>query len=182
MHVLSLPPAFVLSQDQTLKLNEFNLGIHRRTFDEDLQNPLNRPGITALSIRNPCSSLKTSTAESLSLAGTLSSAPRRQSAVHVSLSSYALVKEPETYHASHQTREPKRFDRTAKPHENHPSPTSVRPGRSLAPSSAPGQTRRSIPEAVPNEANPQSRDQGLPRPTTPLESEGRRRQRHRRPR
>ena len=31
LHVLSLPPAFVLSQDQTLMFREFNLGMSRLT-------------------------------------------------------------------------------------------------------------------------------------------------------
>ena len=35
LHVLSLPPAFVLSQDQTLKLDEFNR-LYLIAFDESL--------------------------------------------------------------------------------------------------------------------------------------------------
>ena len=36
MHVLSLPPAFVLSQDQTLKLKEFDLDFHSTQIDRVL--------------------------------------------------------------------------------------------------------------------------------------------------
>ena len=41
LHVLSLPPAFVLSQDQTLKL-ENSIGYSDRTFDEVSHSPFSR--------------------------------------------------------------------------------------------------------------------------------------------
>ena len=42
LHVLGLPPAFVLSQDQTLKLNEISSRLVTTQFDESQTLPLAR--------------------------------------------------------------------------------------------------------------------------------------------
>ena len=102
LHVLGLPPAFALSQDQTLKLDEnFIPADHNVSFDEvppfiacticiapaiigvDLKRvpPKSRP--TALLPRMH-----------LSMPPPVEEAVRKDSAVHVSLSSDSLVKQP----------------------------------------------------------------------------------------
>jgi hypothetical protein len=80
--VLSLPPAFVLSQDQTLKLDmRFNLADHYK-LTEPASNPSQGQG----------GSSKRSTDLSLSVT-TQQRVIRKDNVVHVSLSSYAHVKQ-----------------------------------------------------------------------------------------
>ena len=97
MHVLSLPPAFALSQDQTLKLDEIDLGKSQR-FDE----------VPPLNIREACApktvkgvDLKRVPPKSLIRPPfeqdfSRRQAVRRDSAVHVSLSSDLPFKQPGT--------------------------------------------------------------------------------------
>ena len=80
--MLSLPPAFVLSQDQTLKLDmRFNLADHYK-LTEPASNPSQGQG----------GSSKRSTDLSLSVT-TQQRVIRKDNVVHVSLSSYAHVKQ-----------------------------------------------------------------------------------------
>ena len=97
LHVLSLPPAFALSQDQTLKLDEIDLGKSQR-FDE----------VPPLNIREACApktvkgvDLKRVPPKSLIRPPfeqdfSRRQAVRRDSAVHVSLSSDLPFKQPGT--------------------------------------------------------------------------------------
>ena len=98
LHVLSLPPAFALSQDQTLKLDEnFDLTGHVcasrcsriTTFDE--VHPLIFRSAMYLKRRPSEVSSKAATYEESLLR---KKAARKDLAVHVSLSSYSLVKQP----------------------------------------------------------------------------------------
>ena len=88
MHVLSLPPAFVLSQDQTLKLNEILISAiivacTQKPLDEVETTPLPSQGSGASlsktydTVSHPTSSSPEGSEE-----------VRKDSAVHVSLSSY----------------------------------------------------------------------------------------------
>jgi hypothetical protein len=100
LHVLGLPPAFALSQDQTLKLDEIDSG---------RSHVLTR-STTPTDFSTGAMYLKTSTAKvssmTVSLAETakpfqakpppFAKAVRKDSAVHVSLSSDSLVKHPGT--------------------------------------------------------------------------------------
>ena len=88
MHVLSLPPAFVLSQDQTLKL--------RHLIQQESHShvpPPKRPDADedtlSASLRSGPSSRDVSAVVLLTPEGI-----RRDNAAHVSLSSHSLVKEP----------------------------------------------------------------------------------------
>jgi hypothetical protein len=97
LHVLSLPPAFALSQDQTLKLDEIDLGKSQR-FDE----------VPPLNIREACAP-KTVKGVDLKRVPpkflirppfeqdfSRRQAARKDSAVHVSLSSDLPFKQPGT--------------------------------------------------------------------------------------
>ena len=109
LHVLGLPPAFALSQDQTLKLDEIDSGrshvLTRSTTPTDFAS-----GLAPENSKDRCDVPKTSTAKvssmTVSLAETaepfqaepspFAKAVRKDSAVHVSLSSDSLVKHPGT--------------------------------------------------------------------------------------
>ena len=111
LHVLSLPPAFALSQDQTLKLDlNFEPADHivlTRSHHTWLLRPKpNQPAVRASQRKqrwcNLC--IKTCTAEvfrpasipqSPACAECFRTETRKDSAVHVSLSSSKLVKQPD---------------------------------------------------------------------------------------
>jgi hypothetical protein len=100
LHVLGLPPAFALSQDQTLKFLDENLiSAGHFTFDE----------VPPLIACTTCVALATIGVDlkrvppksrpphlTRRLASSIKDAARKDSAVHVSLSSYSLVKQPGT--------------------------------------------------------------------------------------
>ena len=94
--MLSLPPAFALSQDQTLKLDLKLLNRLITTFDEVPPYLLNAIHIA----NNDGVTFKTCTAEVFRPASTPENLKfptvetRKDSAVHVSLSSSSLVKQP----------------------------------------------------------------------------------------
>src|SRR3954452_19285447 len=97
LHVLSLPPAFALSQDQTLKLDLKLLNRLITTFDEVPPYLLSAIHIAI----NDGVTFETCTAEVFRPASTPSEPKfirtietRKDSAVHVSLSSSSLVKQP----------------------------------------------------------------------------------------
>src|SRR4051812_28988276 len=96
LHVLSLPPAFALSQDQTLKLDLKLLNRLITTFDE--VPPYLSPAIHIAD--DDGVTFKTCTAEVFRPASTPENRSsqaietRKDSAVHVSLSSSSLVKQP----------------------------------------------------------------------------------------
>jgi hypothetical protein len=98
LHVLGLPPAFALSQDQTLKLDENFIPASHNVFDEVPplipQMIAHLRGIGVDLKRRPPKSLPTASLEELLLH---EKAARKDSAVHVSLSSYSLVKQPGTW-------------------------------------------------------------------------------------
>ena len=110
LHVLSLPPAFALSQDQTLKLDlNFEPADHivltRSHHTWSIEPKPDQPAARASQRKqrwcNLC--IKTCTAEVFRPASTLRTSLRRMleiktrkdSAVHVSLSSSKLVKQPD---------------------------------------------------------------------------------------
>jgi hypothetical protein len=89
--VLGLPPAFVLSQDQTLKLNENLAPAGHYLYDESqahlpanhrFANLVNLSYVTARVSHRP-----------QTLYGYITNTVRKDSAVHVSLSSYLIVKQ-----------------------------------------------------------------------------------------
>jgi hypothetical protein len=89
--VLGLPPAFVLSQDQTLKLNENLVPAGHYLYDESqahlpanhrFANLVNLSYVTARVSHRP-----------QTLYGYIMNTVRKDSAVHVSLSSYLIVKQ-----------------------------------------------------------------------------------------
>ena len=91
LHVLGLPPAFVLSQDQTLKLNENLVPAGHYLYDESqahlpanhrFANLVNLSYVTARVSHRP-----------QTLYGYIMNTVRKDSAVHVSLSSYLIVKQ-----------------------------------------------------------------------------------------
>ena len=91
LHVLGLPPAFVLSQDQTLKLNENLVPAGHYLYDESqahlpanhrFANLVNLSYVTARVSHRP-----------QTLYGYIMNVVRKDSAVHVSLSSYLIVKQ-----------------------------------------------------------------------------------------
>jgi hypothetical protein len=107
LHVLSLPPAFALSQDQTLKLDlNFEPADHivltRSHHTWSIKPKPDQPAVRASQRKqrwcNLC--IKTCTAEVFrpaphTKAEASVSETRKDSAVHVSLSSFQLVKQPD---------------------------------------------------------------------------------------
>ena len=87
MHVLGLPPAFALSQDQTLRLDE-NLNRLITTFDEVRH--------LKIAFATPWCDLKRVPPKSRPAAPSREEAARKDPAVHVSLSSDSPVKQPGT--------------------------------------------------------------------------------------
>jgi hypothetical protein len=93
--VLGLPPAFVLSQDQTLKLNE-NLFWLVTVFEHisKLMRNLTSPKHTCLRASSKITmNLINVTAKSLPHVFVFANTWRKDLAVHVSLSSYSIVKQ-----------------------------------------------------------------------------------------
>jgi hypothetical protein len=89
LHVLGLPPAFALSQDQTLRLDEIFIPAGHSRFDEvrhTVRNPIARTAIEYVD-------LKRVPPKSRPAAPSREDAARKDSAVHVSLSSDSPVKQ-----------------------------------------------------------------------------------------
>jgi predicted deacetylase len=104
LHVLGLPPAFALSQDQTLKLDE-NFSRLITTFDEVRHRSVAWNFTRAKFTRTIGCWPKTSTAEVSSWPFPRKLSParkaaRKDSAVHVSLSSDSLVKQQTLAHST----------------------------------------------------------------------------------
>ena len=114
LHVLSLPPAFVLSQDQTLRFNEIDR-LYLVTLDEVTPSSTPEPSRVWMSRLYVSSKRKPPKSRSDRL-----SAVPQDLAVHVSLSSYSIFKE-------RGTKVPKTVARTDK------ATTRISPGRELSP-------------------------------------------------
>ena len=106
LHVLSLPPAFALSQDQTLMLeSDSKPGLtHVLTEVHKYPAPSQRPGIMSLETQGPASSpTEPQNAET-------PQDPRKDTAVRVSLPSNQIVKEQThtpTRNRRHQVAQPR---------------------------------------------------------------------------
>ncbi len=100
MHVLSLPPAFVLSQDQTLKLDfRVNSGLVYLSSKDNRHSRFDEVHSTSIQLAPDRHSSKTfknvDRRMSLNPQNNLSIIPARTNADHVSLSSSQIVKEHE---------------------------------------------------------------------------------------
>jgi hypothetical protein len=132
LHVLGLPPAFALSQDQTLKLDE-NFSRLITTFDEVPPLVRARSSVRAIVHRTPACrfhdkgvDLKRRPPKSRPAAppledrSSIEDTARRDSAVHVSLSSDSPIKQPGTKAVPpsgepESRRSPRASDRDRKP-------------------------------------------------------------------
>ena len=91
MHVLSLPPAFVLSQDQTLRFYEIDRLYWSRILTRTHRHQSTEMPDDLVSLET-CTAEVSSNLEPDKPRGRQTRVPQ-DSAVHVSLSSYSLVKE-----------------------------------------------------------------------------------------
>ena len=137
--MLGLPPAFALSQDQTLKLDEIDSRQITR-FDE-VHHYLIAPTIARLKDisddlkRRPPKSLPDRTLQK-SLPFPIEEAVRKDSAVHVSLSSDSLVKQPGNpggFHPPGEPRKPTKLEPPTSSRRSYPHISEELQRRAIAP-------------------------------------------------
>ena len=127
MHVLSLPPAFVLSQDQTLRLNEISSGTGHASLDEVTQHGHGADEEKAETLPSPASGcFLEKRVPPISSTRRRSLGARRRPAVHASLPSNQIVKEPtaETVprRSKQGSQEPPRTENPTAPKRLRPPP------------------------------------------------------------